>query len=125
MNRTIARCAIAILVVPFMLGCDTIKDVFTGPSNAEYRASGTAALVSLTYETEDGTEQIGSSALPWAYSRKADDGDFLSVSAQIIEGGDLDTVTVQIYKDGTSSRPQPVAGSGPLLLHQGAWIRCP
>ena len=33
--------------------------------------------------------------LPWAYSREADDGDFLSVSAQIIEGGDLDMMVEQ------------------------------
>ena len=97
MNRTIARFAIVLLVVPFMFGCDAIKDVFTGPSNIEYRASGTATRVSLTYETEDGTEQIGSSALPWAYSRTAEDGDFLSVSAEIIEGSDIDTVTVHIF----------------------------
>ena len=120
MNRTIARWAIAILVVPFMLGCDAIKNVVTGPSNTEYRASGTAALVSLTYETEDGTEQIGSSALPWAYSRKADDGDFLSVSAQIIEGGDLDTVTVQIYKGGDVFKTATSSGFGSIATASGS-----
>ncbi len=100
MTPAITRCVLAVVVVPFMLGCNAITDLFTGPSNVEYRASGTAARVSLTYETEDGTEQISNSILPWAYSRKADDGDFLSVSAQILEGGDLDTVTVEIYKGG-------------------------
>ena len=100
MTQTIARCALVVLIVPFMVGCNAITDLFTGPSNVEYRATGTAARVSLTYETEDGSEQISSSALPWTYSRKADDGDFLSLSAQIIEGDDLDTVTVQIYKGG-------------------------
>ena len=59
MNRTIARCAIAVLVVPFMLGCGPIKDIFTGPSDTEYRASGTAVRVSLTYETEDGIDRAG------------------------------------------------------------------
>ena len=112
MNRTIARCAIAILVVPFMLGCDAIKDVFTGPSNIEYRASGTAARVSLTYATEDGTEQIGSSALPWAFSRTANDGDFLSVSAQIIEGSDIDTVTVQVFEGGDVFKTATSSGFG-------------
>ncbi len=56
MNRIIARFAIAILVVPFMLGCNAITGLFTGPSDTEYRASGTAALVSLTHETEDAAE---------------------------------------------------------------------
>ena len=119
MNRTIARCAIAISVVPFMLGCNAIKDIFTGPSDTEYRASGTAARVSLTYETEDGTEQIGSSALPWAYSRTADDGDFLSVSGQIVEGGDLDTVTVQIYKGGDIFKTATSSGFGSIATASG------
>ncbi len=119
MNRNIARCAIAILVVPFMLGCNAITGIFTGPSDIEYRASGTAARVSLTYETEDGTEQIGSSALPWAYSRNADDGDFLSVSAQIVEGGDLDTVTVQIYKGGDIFKTATSSGLGSIATASG------
>ena len=119
MNRTITRCAIAILVVPFMLGCDAIKDVFTGPSNIEYRASGTAARVSLTYETEDGTEQIGSSTLPWAFSRTANDGDFLSVSAQIIEGSDIDTVTVQIFEGGDVFKTATSSGSGSTATASG------
>ena len=119
MNRTIARCAIAILVVPFMLGCNAITNIFTGPSDTEYRASGTAALVSLTYETEDGTEQIGSSALPWAYSRTAEDGDFLSVSAQIIEGGDLDTVTAQIFKGGDIFKTAISSGFGSIATASG------
>ena len=119
MNRTVARCAIAVLVVPFMLGCGPIKDIFTGPSDTEYRASGTATRVSLTYETEDGIEQIGSSALPWAYSRKADDGDFLSVSAHIIEGGDLDTVTVQIYKNGDVFKTATSSGFGSIATAAG------
>ena len=99
MTPVIARCVLAVVIVPSMLGCSTITDLFAGPSNVEYRASGTAARVSLAYATEDGTEQVSSSTLSWAYSRKADDGDFLSVSAQILEGGDQDTVTV--------SRPRP------------------
>ncbi len=120
MNRTVARSAIAILVFPFMLGCDAITDIFTGPSDTEYRASGTAALVSLTYQTEDGTEQIGSSALPWAYSRTAEDGDFLSVSAQIIDGGDLDTVTVQIFKGGDIFKTATSSGFGSIATASGS-----
>ena len=54
MTPAITRCVLAVVVVPFMLGCNAITDLFTGPSNVEYRASGTAARVSLTYETEDG-----------------------------------------------------------------------
>ena len=119
MNRTIARCAIAILVVPFMFGCGAIGDIFAGPSNTEYRASGTAARVSLTYATADGTEQIDSSALPWAYSRTADNGDFLSVSALIIEGGDLDTVTVQIYKGGDVFKTATSSGLGSIATASG------
>ena len=118
-NRTITRCAIALLVFPCMLGCGAIADIFTGPSNTEYRASGSAARVSLTYQTEDGTEQIGSTALPWAYSRKADDGDFLSVSAQIIEGGVLDTVTVQVYKGGDIFKTATSSGLGSIATASG------
>ena len=120
MNRTIARYAIVILAVSFMLGCDAIKGVFTGPSNIEYRASGTATRVSLTYVTEDGTEQIGSSVLPWAYSRRADDGDLLSVSAQIIEGGDVDTVTVEIYKAGDVFKTATSSGFGSIATASGS-----
>ena len=119
MNRTVARCAIAVLLVPFMLGRNAVTGLFTGPSDTEYRASGTAARVSLTYQTEDGTEQIGSSILPWAYSRKADDGDLLSVSAQIIEGGVLDTVTVQIYKGADVFKTATSSGFGSVATASG------
>ena len=119
MNRTIARYAIATVVVPFMFGCDAITNVFTGPSNIEYRASGTAARVSLTYETEDGTEQIGSSALPWAFSRTADNGDLLSVSAEIIEGSDIDTVTVQILEGGDVFKTATSSGFGSIATAFG------
>ena len=113
MNRNIARCAIAILVVPFMLGCNAITGIFTGPSDIEYRASGTAARVSLTYETEDGTEQIGSSALPWAYSRNADDGIFSPCRPRSLRAAILIPSPCRFTKEATSSRPQPVAVSGP------------
>ena len=57
--------------------------------------------------------------MPWAYSRKADDGDFLSVSAQIIEGGDIDTVSVQIYKGGDIFKTATSSGFGSIATAAG------
>ena len=94
MTRTIARCVLAVMIVPCMLGCDSL----TGASNIEYRVSGTAELVSLTYQTEAGGAQISSRALPWSFSHRATRGDFLYVSAQIIEGDG--SVTAAIYTNG-------------------------
>jgi len=43
-----------------VLGCDAI----TGASNIDYRVSGSATRVSLTYEAEGGTQQISSQTVP-------------------------------------------------------------
>lgn len=101
-----ARHIAALLLVVLLAGCDAL----TGQSNIEYRVSGSAARVSLTYESEGGgTSQVDSAAVPWSYSFKAKKGDFLYVSAQIVStsGG---TVTVAIYKGGTQIESSSSSG---------------
>lgn len=76
-------------------GCDALN----GISNIEYRVTGTAERVSVTYETESGVAQAQNLTLPWSYARKGKEGDFLYIAAQITEGNG--SVTVSIYKGST------------------------
>ena len=92
-----------LLALITLVGCDAL----TGNSNIEYRVSGTAVRVSLTYEAESGSSQISSAALPWSFAFRAKRGAFLYVSAQIIQGGGSVTVSIykgeSLYKTATSS----------------------
>jgi hypothetical protein len=92
------RLALALVVASQLAssGCDAL----TGASNIEYTVTGPSSTrVSITYQSSsDGSSQVSRAALPWSYSWKADRGDFLYVSAQIVEGGG--TVIASIYKDG-------------------------
>src|SRR5687768_14522826 len=94
-----ARVVFLLAFSPLMIGCGLLK-VFTGPGDfdIEYRVSGTAPRVSLKYETESGRSEESSVALPWTFTRKAEEEDELYVSAQITEGDG--TVTAAIYKAG-------------------------
>jgi len=112
----ISLATLAIVMILTALGCDAI----TGASNITYRITGTATRVSVTYEAEGGTEQIASISLfPWTYSRRAERGDFLYVSAQIVGGTGSVTVTIDkggsVFKTATSSGFASIATASGIL----------
>lgn len=112
-----SQIALRLILLPLLVsivGCDSV----TGASNIEYRVSGSATRVSLTYETEGGTSQVSSAALPWSYSRKAKAGDFLYVSAQIIEGNG--TATAAIYKGGSVFKTSTSSGFAAIATASGS-----
>lgn len=106
--------ALTLLTTLLASGCDSI----TGASNIEYRVSGTATRVSLTYETEGGTSQVASVALPWSYSRRATKGDFLYISAQIVQG--TGTVTTSIYKGSDLFKTSSSSGFASIASASGS-----
>ncbi|MGE0363051.1 MAG: hypothetical protein AB7R67_20225 [Vicinamibacterales bacterium] len=114
---TASRLRRAILVAfvgATLASCDTI----TGASNIEYRIGGGAARVSVTYQSSsDGTSQAASVTPPWSYSWKAKRGDFLYVSAQVIQGNG--TVIVSIYKDGDLVDSAQGTGFGAIATASG------
>lgn len=80
------------------------------PSTYEYRVTGTplTSRVSLTYATVGGTSQVSSAVVPWTHTRSASAGDFLYVSAQIVEG--TGSVTVAITHAGSVLRTTTSSG---------------
>lgn len=86
----------------------------------EYRVTGTASMVSVTYATAGGgTAQVGTATLPWSTSFKCEKaGDFLYVSAQ--NRGTTGTVTVTIYKDSASYKTTTSSGSFVIATAEGS-----
>ncbi len=119
MTRSLfTRIVFALALSPLLVGCNLLESI-TGPgdSDVEYRVSGTAVQVSLKYETEDGTSENSSAALPWTFTRQAEEDDLLYVSAQIIEGDG--TVTAAIYEDGKLLNSSSSTGAGAIATASG------
>ena len=95
----------------------------TGPSGeAEYRVTGTASRVDVTYENADGgMSQVSNVTVPWSYRwSSAESGDFLYVSAQIVNasGG---SVTVTIRKDGDTFKSSTSSGFASIATASGSY----
>jgi len=115
-TRRFGRLCICFLGLAFSLGCDTL----TGTSNIEYRVTGfNIQRVSLTYESEGGgTAQISNSTVPWSYAFKAKEGDFLYISAQIVEG--TGSVTVSILDGGDMWKTTSSSGFASIATVSGS-----
>lgn len=99
--KLVCVCLLAVLVS----GC---TDMFK--SDVKYSVSGTASSVSLTYENEDGgTSQVSSVPLPWSYSFKAKEGDFLYISAQ--NNSSSGSVNVKISVNGDTRKSSSSDGA--------------
>jgi len=116
-RRIFARLVFVVALAPLMVGCGLLNLIGPGDSDIEYRVTGTAAKVSLKYETESGTSEVGSATLPWTFARQAKGDDSLYVSAQIIEGDGA--VTVAIYKDGKLLNSSTSTGTGATATVSG------
>lgn len=109
------RTALVFACLLFCAGCDTLN----GVSNVEYLVTGTATKVALTYQNADGgTSQIASTAPPWNLAFKAKQGDFLYVSAQIIEG--TGTVVATIKKGGETFKTSTGSGFAAIATASGS-----
>jgi hypothetical protein len=100
-------------------GCNKL----TGPSGlVEYSVTGTATLVDVTYQNSSGgTSQVAMAVVPWTYSwATADRGDFLYVSAQIVNasGG---SITVTIRKDGSVLQSSTSSGFASIATASGSY----
>jgi len=84
-----------LLAMMFLLtGCTPFK-----PYAVEYRVTGSAPSVSVTYENASrGTSQATGCGLPWTYSFEGYRNQFVYISAQ--NEGESGTVTASIYVDG-------------------------
>lgn len=100
----------------FGASCDTL----TGTSNIEYRVTGfNVQRVSLTYESEGGgTAQVSNATIPWSHAFKAKKGDFLYISAQIVQG--TGSVTVTIAKSGETFKTTTSSGFASIATASGA-----
>jgi uncharacterized protein YceK len=112
-----ALLALAMVVSLCGVGCGSIT---TTTYQVEYKVTGTAGTVSLTYTNKDGgTSQESNVSLPWTHSFTAKSGSFVYVSAQNM--GASGTVTTTIYRDGkefktsTSTGGYVIATSGDIL----------
>jgi hypothetical protein len=88
----------------------------------EYRVIGfNVTRVSLTYSNANGgTSQIASQTLPWSYSwTGARSGDFLYVSAQIVEGNG--NVTATITANGQQVQTATSSGFAAIATASGSF----
>lgn len=112
-----ALLALAMVVSLCGVGCGSIT---TTTYQVEYKVTGTATSVWVTYTDKDGgTAMEDGVSLPWSYTFKAKSGDWAYVSAQ--NKGSSGTVTTTIYRDGkefkttTSTGGYVIATSGDIL----------
>ena len=110
------RLALLLACASLFGACDSL----TGTSNIEYRVTGfNVQRVSLTYESEGGgTAQVSSATLPWSYALRAKQGDFLYISAQIVEG--TGSVTVTIAKGGDTFKTTTSSGLASIATASGS-----
>ena len=75
----------------------------------EYKVTGTASTVLVTYQNKDSGTSQEYVSIPWSYSFSAIPGTFVYISAQ--NQGDTGSVTVTIYKDSTVLKTSTSSGA--------------
>ena len=96
----------------FIFSCGVIPDV-------EYKVTGSASTVSVTYTNRDGgTSQESDVSIPWSYSFKGSPNDFVYISAQ--NQGESGSVTVTIYKNGSSFKTSTSDGAFVIATASGS-----
>lgn len=98
-----------VLLTFFLMTCQLF-----GPRQVKYEVTGTAALVDITIENEDGgTSQFSGVATPWSYNFSAPQDAFVYVSAQNqTDAGSVTTsiyVNAELFKVSTSSGAYVIA----------------
>lgn len=109
---------IALGLLMLLAGCSNPLD---NSRSVKYKVTSTAATVNVTFVNGSGdTVQNNGEEPPWEITFSADTGDFVYVSAQMMEDGDH-SVTVTIYSDGdvfdtsTSTGPYAIASASGTL----------
>jgi hypothetical protein len=110
--------SIGMVLMLLLVGCNNPLD---NSRDVKYKVTSTASTVDITFVNGSGsTVQNNGVEPPWEISFGGDVGDFVYVSAQMMEDGDH-SVTVTIYSDGdvfettTSTGPYAIAtASGSL-----------
>lgn len=105
-----------VILVGFILfSCEDLD-----PSiDVEYRVTGSAGKVDVTYENEDGgVSQQSNVTVPWSYKFEARDGDFVYISAQ--NQGSYGTVIVTIFKNGGEFKSSTSTGAYVIATASGS-----
>ena len=106
---------VLISTVFLCFGCE----LFDTSIDVEYKVTGTASEVDVTYENEDGgTSQQSNVSVPWSYSFTGDPGDFVYISAQ--NQGESGSVTVTIYTDGDKFKSSTSSGAYVIATASGS-----
>ncbi len=93
-----------------LLGLLILGGCGLGGYDIEYEVTGSASIVDVTYENEDGgTSQTNDVSVPWSYSFRGYSDDFVYVSGQ--NQGESGSITVTIYKDGSIFKSSTSSGS--------------
>lgn len=115
--RTFDRISSLILLLGFLLfACDNPLD---SSIDVEYKVTGTAETVSITYENSDGgCSQESDVSIPWSYSFTGESGDFVYISAQ--NQGETGSVTVTIKTDGDVFKQSTSEGAYVIATASGS-----
>ncbi|MBL7087099.1 MAG: hypothetical protein ISS28_08435 [Candidatus Cloacimonetes bacterium] len=108
--------SIFLLPLLFLIfGCE----LFDTSIDVEYKVTGTASRVDVTYENEGGgTSQESNVSVPWTYSFTGEPGDFVYISAQ--NQGQSGSVTVTIYTDGDKFKTSTSSGAYVIATASGS-----
>jgi hypothetical protein len=99
---------------------EIVVNVPGGTGAVEYRVTGSASNVLITYRTPTGESQT-TAALPWSFSAVAFlPGDFLLVSA-FDQQGSGGTIVVSIYKNGVLYKTSTATGARAIAIAQGTF----
>lgn len=119
MKQRIVWSVLTAVVLAASVGC---KNPLSPSGQVEYRITGTATQVDVTYaNSSGGTAQVSRAAVPWNYSwSTAKTGDFLYVSAQIVNssGGN---VTVTILRNGSTVQTATSSGFATIATASGTY----
>ena len=125
MNRLFLRkIGVLIFVLIFSFGgCSKKSEDNSGGGGItvyqiEYKATGTASNVFVTYENEDGGTSQKEVSVPWLYSFSAGPGFFVYISAQ--NQGETGSVTVTIYKSGAVFKTSTSTGAYVIASASGS-----
>lgn len=113
--RKILEAIIVIIFLFAIVGCE----LFDTSIDVEYKITGSASQVDITYENEDeGTSQESNVSVPWTYSFKGQPGQFVYVSAQ--NQGQSGSVTATINTDGEKFKSSTSSGAYVIATASGS-----
>jgi hypothetical protein len=111
------RLCLVLALLLLVAGCQAIG-LGGGSHQVKYEVTGTATIVDVTYQNENGdASQLSKRLVPWSTTVTVGSGGFAYVSAQ--NAGESGDVTCTIYVDGTQKESNTSSGAFTICTASG------